>query len=179
MRERYQMNKTKWIVLLLGVLFIVTFIVGYQVGEMRTEPQEIRDTLTINDTIRKTDTFNVEKLVPKIVKVVKRDTVYNEKGDTIELKTEQKTYIDTLCQNQDSILLKTTISGINAKIDSMQVSLKKQEIIKTNTITVTKYIERPKTLKDRIHLQPQATFGYDVINKNCGFVVGIGVGIDI
>lgn len=30
-----------------------------------------------------------------------------------------------------------------------------------------------------IHLQPQITGGFDVINHNWGITVGIGVGIDI
>jgi hypothetical protein len=57
--------------------------------------------------------------------------------------------------------------------------MKKSEVIKTNTITVEKYIKEQKKLWDRIHLQPQATFGYDPINKNWGAVIGLGVGIDI
>lgn len=29
------------------------------------------------------------------------------------------------------------------------------------------------------HIQPQATFGYDPLNKQWGAVVGFGVGIDL
>lgn len=171
MKEKY-LNKL--FILLLSVLIIITFIVGYQVGEMRSERQEIRDTVTIVefDTITITKDTTITKFLPKIIEKLRVDTV---KKDTV-LITEQKTYIDTICQNQDSILLKTTISGINARIDSLQVSLKKQEIIKTNTITITKYIDKPKKL---ITIQPQAGFGYGLMNNNVDMYVGVGIGVNL
>ena len=166
----------KLIIALLSVLFIITFIIGYQVGEMRSEPLEISDTVTVNDTVWNTDSFEVVKPIPKIVKVVKRDTVYTEKGDTIQLTTENKTYKDTICVQNDTAIVTSNIQGINAELLSTEVMLKKQEIIKTNTITITKYIEKPKKL---FNIQPQATFGYDALNRNWGAVIGIGVGINI
>ena len=166
----------KLIFLLLSVLFIITFIVGYQVGEMRSESPKTSDTVTVNDTIWKTDSFEVIKPIPKLVKVVKTDTVFTEKGDTIQLVTENKIYKDTICVQNDTAIVTSNIQGINAELLSTEVMLKKQEIIKTNTITITKYIEKPKKL---FNIQPQATFGYDALNRNWGAVIGIGVGINI
>lgn len=172
MREKYQMNK--WIILLLTAFLVLGFIIGCQWSEMRSEGLEISDTITVVefDTVTITKDTTITKFIPKIIEKLRVDTI---KKDTV-LITERKTYNDTICQNQDSILLKTTISGINARIDSLQVSLKKQEIIKTNTITITKYIEKPKKL---FNIQPQATVGYDPINRNWGAVVGFGVSINI
>ena len=167
------MNKTKWIIALLSVLFLVTFIVGYQVGEMRSEPTGITDTITVVefDTVTITKDTTITKFIPKYIEKLRVDTV---RKDTV-LITEQKTYFDTICQNRDSILLKTTISGVNASIDSLSVLLKKQEIIKTNTITITKYIEQKK----RFHIGPSVTAGYDPINGNFGMMIGVGALIDI
>ena len=165
-------NKSKWIFLFLSLLFVITFIVGCQVGKMRSEPTGTIDTVTVSDTIWKDTTIWKEKPVPKYIKVVKTDTITK---DTV-LQTENKSYIDTLCVQNDTAIVTSNIQGINAELLSTEVTLKKREIIKTNTITITKYIEKPKKL---FNIQPQATFGYDALNRNWGAVIGIGVGINL
>lgn len=171
------MNKTRWIIAFLSVLFTITFIVGCQYGKMRSEGSGTADTVFEKkvDTIWKDTTITRTKYIPKKVEVIKTDTITN---DTI-LNVEQKTYQDTLCNGKDSIILTSTISGINSNLDSTSVVWKKQKEIITQTITVTKYIEKPKTFWDRVHLQPQFTIGFDPINKNFGAVIGLGVGVDI
>ena len=174
MKGKCLMNKTKWIISLLSVLFLITFIVGYQVGEMRSDGFKTSDTVVKVefDTIETLKDTTITKFLPKYIEKLRVDTV---RKDTV-LITEQKTYFDTICQNRDSILLKTTISGVNASIDSLSVLLKKQEIIKTNTITITKYIEKPKKL---ITLRPQLGVGYGLLHNNIDMYVGVGVLIDI
>ena len=171
MREKH-LNKL--IILLLTAFLVLGFIIGCQWSEMRSEGLETSDTVTVVefDTVTITKDTTITKFIPKIIEKLRVDTI---KKDTV-LITERKTYIDTLCQNQDSILLKTTISGINARIDSLQVSLKKQEIIKTNTITITKYVDKPKKL---FNIQPQLGVGYGVFNRNVDMYVGIGIGANI
>lgn len=139
---------------------------------MRSEAQETSDTVTVTDTLWKTDSFEVIKPIPKYIKVVKTDTITQ---DTV-LETENKTYIDTLCVQNDTAIVTSNIQGINLELLSTEVKLKKQEITKTNTITITKYIEKPKKI---INIQPQITAGYDPINKNWGAVIGFGVGINL
>lgn len=171
------MNKTKWIILLLSVLFVITFIIGCQWGEMRSEPKEISDTvfLTRTDTIWNDTVIEKTKYITKKVEIIRTDTITK---DTI-LTTTLKIYEDTICNNNDSIILQSYISGINCKLDSTSVNWKKHKEIITNTVEVIKYIDKPKTLKDRIHIQPQATFGYDPINKNWGAVVGFGCSMNL
>ena len=171
MREKH-LNKL--IILLLTAFLVLGFIIGCQWSEMRSEGLETSDTVTVVefDTVTITKDTTITKFIPKIIEKLRVDTI---KKDTV-LITVRKTYIDTLCQNQDSILLKTTISGINARIDSLQVSLKKQEIIKTNTITITKYVDKPKKL---FNIQPQLGVGYGVFNRNVDMYVGIGIGANI
>lgn len=166
----------KWITLtLLSLLLTATFIIGCEYGEMRSVGQEISpDTITVSDTIWNTDTFNVVKPIPKYITKLRTDTVYTEKGDTIELKTENKHYQDTVACQQDTIILQSFITGINSSLDSVKVELKKQEI--TNTIEITKYVkEKPKLFK----IQPQIGVGYGILNKNFDMYVGLGVGINL
>lgn len=173
MMEKYQMNN-KLFILILTAFLIISFIVGCQYGKMRSEVFKTSDTITVVefDTVTITKDTTITKFIPKYIEKIRVDTV---RKDTV-LITEQKTYFDTICQNRDSILLKTTISGVNASIDSLSVLLKKQEIIKTNTITITKYIEKPKKL---ITIRPQLGVGYGLIHNNVDMYVGIGASIDI
>lgn len=114
------------------------------------------------------------KYIPKKVVMIKTDTITK---DTI-LTTENKQYIDTIATNDgDSVVLKQWIHGIEASLDSTSMMLKKKEVIKT--IEITKYIEKPKTFLDRIHIQPQITSGYDLVNHQWGITAGIGFGIDL
>lgn len=179
MSKNASLNSKCITILVLSLLLVATFIIGYMVGGMRSEGQETIDTVTVVDFKWKTDTFEVEKPIPKYIEKLKVDTFYTKEGKDTIFKTEKKTYDTLLCQNQDSIQLKTTISGINVRIDSLQVLLKKQEKIITNTITIEKYIEKPKKFWNRFHIQPQVTSGYDFINHQWGIMGGIGVGIDI
>ena len=156
----------------MAAFLIASFIVGCHYGEKRSEAQETSDTVTVTDTLWKTDSFEVIKPIPKYIKVVKTDTITQ---DTV-LETENKTYIDTLCVQNDTAIVTSNIQGINPELLSTEVKLKKQEITKTNTITITKYIEKPKKI---INIQPQITAGYDPINKNWGAVIGFGVGINL
>lgn len=173
MKEKYQ---NKWIVLLLTAFLVLGFVIGCQWHEMRSEPLEIRDTVTVVEFKYNTDTFEVEKPIPKYIEKFKIDTFYTKEGKDTLLKTEKITYDTLLCQNQDSIQVKITTSGINVKIDSLRVLLKKQEIIKTNTITITKYIGKPKKL---INIEPQLGMGYGVFNKKPDMYVGIGIGLNL
>lgn len=168
-------------ILLLSLLLIAnviaTFIIGYDAGVRHSKPINTSDTVynTRIDTIYNDTVIEKTKYIPKEVIKLRTDTITK---DTI-LTFEQKIYEDTICQNQDSILLKTTISGINARIDSTSVAWKKHTTVVTNTVEITKYIEKPKTFWNRIHIQPQITSGYDVINHQWGIVGGIGFGIDL
>ena len=127
------------------------------------------------DTIWNDTIIEKTKYIPKKVEIIRTDTITK---DTI-LTTEQKIYEDTLCNDKDSIILQSFISGISSKLDSTSVNWKKHTTVVTNTVEVTKYIEKPKTFLDRIHIQPQITSGYDLVNHQWGITAGIGFGIDL
>lgn len=130
------------------------------------------DTVRIErtDTIYKTDTFKINKPVPEYIEKIKTDTVYSKEGDEIELITENKTYIDTVCNKKDTAIVTSYITGVNATLDSLSVRFNKREIIKTNTITITKTISRKKPFSYGL----QVGAGYGIFNKKVDMYIGVG-----
>ena len=173
--------KNKWLILtLLSLLLIATFILGYKCANNVSGGQEQSpDTITVSDTIWKDTTIFKDKLVPKYIKVVKTDTVFTEEGDTIQLVTENKTYQDTLICDKDTAELQIFTSGIKSNVDSINLSLRKSEIIKTNTIEITKYVDKKKTFWDRFHIGLQAGYGYGFNYKGLEPYIGLGGSFDL
>lgn len=134
---------------------------------------------TKTDTIWKDTTIKVKEFVPQKVYIIKRDTFYTKEGQDTVIQTEKKTYQDTLCYQNDSIILKSYISGVNPTLDSIKADWRKSETIITNTVEITKYITKKKGFWDRFNIEPAVTFGYDPINKQLGLVVGIGGSFDV
>lgn len=148
-----------FLVILFGLFFATCYINSNKPAIIQT------DTIfsTTTDTFFKTDTFKIEKLVPKKVFEVKRDTFYTKDSTEIILPTENKLFNDTIKCEGDTVQLQIFTSGINVDVDSISLMLRKREIIKTNTIEITKYVEKPKTFLDRFKI---------------GVGVGYGVGIN-
>lgn len=131
------------------------------------------------DTILRDTLITETQFVPKYIKELKRDTVYTKDGDTLELARESKRFDKRLTIDKDTADIEIYTSGIETSLDSLKMALKKHTYVVTNTTTITKYIEKPKTFWKRFHIQPQVTSGYDIINKQFGITAGIGVGFDI
>ena len=167
---------------LLIVALILTIAAFFAIYHFKTsENIDKVDTVLITDTIWKNDTLTLfkEKPMLKIVKVTKVDTFYTSEGKDTILKTQSKLYQDTLCNKKDSIILKSYISGVNPSLDSISAEWRKSEATITNTIEVTKYIQKKRKFWDRLSIGPSVTAGYDPINKNFGTTVGFGVFFDI
>ena len=95
----------------------------------------------------------------------------------MNLITESKRYDRTLTNDKDTCDLQIFTSGVNTSLDSLKWRLKTHSI--TNTVEITKYIQKNKTIKDRIHIEPQIGIGYGLINKRVDVYAGIGLGIDL
>ena len=177
MKERYTKMKNKLFILLLTAFIAITFIVGCEYGKMHLESPKMSDTVfnTKVDTFWKDTVIRQTKYIPKRVEVIRTDTITK---DTI-LTVEQKTYEDTLCNDKDSIILQSFITGQNVTKDSIKANWKKQETIVTNTVTITKYIEKKKTFWDKFHFGVQAGYGYTFKSKDLQPYVGIGGSIDL
>lgn len=171
---------------LLGFLLILALIVfTFNVfrGYILNETAEVVKTDTVfstkTDTLWKDTTIVEKEFVPKYIIKQKTDTLFKENGDTVELVTESKRFDKTLISDKDTAEVEIYTSGIETSLDSLKMRLKTHTETVTNTVETTKYIERPKKLWNRIHIQPQVTSGYDLINKQWGITCGIGVGIEI
>ena len=178
-------NKLIYITIILCILsFLILYInnnynniLNYIIDKYtnRTDTIVQVDTLKITDTL----TFYKEKPIPKYIEKVKTDTVFTSNGDSMFLKTENKIYKDSLCVQNDTAIVTNYISGINANLDSTKVQLKKTKEIITNTIEITKYIEKKKTFLDRFHIGIQAGYGYGFNSKQLEPYVGLGGSFDL
>ena len=162
------------------VIGILLVILGYYCG--KTKQNIIKqDTVysTKTDTLWKDTVITKKELVPKEIIKKKVDTLYLSNGDTMLLNTESKRYDELLTSGVDTCELSAFISGVHPSLDSLSWRLKTHHEVVTNTVEITKYLERKKTLKDRFHIQPQIGVGYGLFNKKIDAYVGIGIGVDI
>lgn len=134
---------------------------------------------TKTDTLWKDTLITETKLIPKYIVKTKTDTLFSKDGDTIQLVTESKRFDKRLISGKDTADLQVYTSGIETSLDSLKMRLKTHKEVITNTVEITKYVEKKKTFWNRFHIQPQVTGGYDIINKQWGITAGVGVGIDI
>lgn len=164
-------------------IFIFSMIIGFVVGGLlmrkcSNTPEVIKtDTVTVTDTMWKDTTIIEKELVPKIIVKKKVDTVYTKEGDTLNLITESKRYDKSLVSDKDTCDLEIYTSGINTSLDSLKWRLKTHSV--TNTIEITKYIEKKKSFKERFHLSPQVGGGFGLIKRTFDVYVGLGVSYDL
>ena len=169
------MDRTKW--LIFAVIFALIGAHAYHILCKKAEVIEIEkvrvDTLLDTAYIQQPPVVITKyKQVPKYITEVKHDTI---KENTI-LVTENKTYIDSICtKDNDSIFLKNIIQGVNANLLLTEVTLKKQDKVITNTITVEKIIKNNK----RISIGLQGGYGYAFKSKELSPYVGVGVNINL
>lgn len=175
-------NKLIYIAIILSLfIFLIIYFKNNIYNYIIDRSTSRIDTVLVSDTVRRIDTLTIfkEKPIPKEVYLTKIDTLYTKDGKDTLLKSESKLYQDTLCQKQDTIILKSYISGINSKIDSLKADWRKSETIITNTVEITKYIEKKKTFLDKFHFGLQAGYGYGFKSKEFTPYVGVGCSIDL
>lgn len=146
-------------------------------------PREVIKTDTVitvtHDTLWKDTTIVEKQLVPKIIEKTKIDTVFSNAGDTIQLVTESKTYEKSLVSDKDTADLKIYTTGINTSLDSLKMRLRTHTEVVTNTVEVTKYVEKKKTVWDYISIGLQGGYGYTLNSKEFQPYVGIGIGVNL
>lgn len=174
-------NKLIWISALLAVLIFALlwadrsgyFDNGGQCIQTDTIKVTERDTVWLDTVIIK------EKPVEKKIVEVRRDTVYLKNGDTLTLVTEHKTYQERLVSGKDTADIQVYTTGINTSLDSLKMRLKTHTEIVTNTVEITKYIEKKRKFLDRFVIVPNISVGYGIIGKKPDIYVGIGVGFEL
>ena len=160
-------DKLHTILLLIAILMMaISFLCVYN-----RQPQVIekRDTTIVRDTVWRDTTIIEKQLVPKKIVETKTDTFYTEKGDTVELKTEKKTFEKRLTMGLDTADVEVTTEGINTSLQSLKMRLRLHQINTTEVVEVTKYVEHKK-----LRITPQAGFGYGVFNRQCDMYIGLG-----
>ena len=157
--------------ILLTIAVILLIALGHYRGKVKDKP--ISDTVTIvhYDTVYNTIIKTVEKPILRHVETIKYDTVYESKDTVIALPIEKKTYNDTIICQEDSVIVESTIVGLNPSLESLKAILKKREIHQTSEKIITKYKE-----KKGFYVAPNASIGYGVINRKPDIYVGIGIG---
>ena len=161
-------------IVILGALFFMR--------ECSTPPNiEKVDTVfsTKTDTLWKDTTIVKKEYVPTIVEKLQIDTVYDSNGDTIQLIVEAKKWEDSIVSNKDTAYLQIFTSGIRTSVDSTKIRLKTHTEVITNTVEVTKIVEKKKTVWDRFHIGLQAGYGYGFQYKGLEPYIGIGGSFDL
>ena len=169
-------DKLHTILLIIAIFLMVTAWVALFCK--KTPPNIVKtDTVTITDTVWKDTTITEKEFVPKIIVKTKVDTFYTEKGDTVQLVTESKEFEKSIISDKDTADVKVYTSGINTSLDSLKMRLRTHSV--TNTVEITKYVERKKTFWDRFHFGVQGGLGYGIVKKNVDIYVGVGGSFDI
>lgn len=181
MMEKMKNNTLIGVCLFISLVILGIFYVNenYNIKDWLNNIHKI-DTVytTKTDTLWKDTVITKTELVPKYIYKTKVDTVYDKEQNPIELVTENKVYSDTILCEKDTAELQIFTSGIKSNVDSISLKLRKSEIIKTNTIEITKYVEREKKFIERFHFSPQVGFGYGLANKKFDTYIGVGVGYE-
>ena len=134
---------------------------------------------TKTDTLWKDTTIIEKEFVPKTIVKIKTDTLFKENGDTIQLITESKRFDKTIVSYKDTADVEIYTSGINTSLDSLKMRFKTHREIVTNTVEVTKYVEKKKMFWDRWHVGLQGGYGYTFKTKDLQPYVGVGISFDL
>ena len=134
---------------------------------------------TKTDTLWKDTTIIEKEFVPKTIVKTKTDTLFKENGETVQLITESKRFDKRLISNKDTADLQIYTSGIETSLDSLKMRLKTHTDVITNTVEVTKYIQKKKTFWNRFHIGVQAGYGYGFNYKGLEPYEGIGASFDL
>ena len=159
-------------VLIYVVLVLLSlFILGGMIWCVNEYPKEVvkTDTIIKSDTIWKDTVIKEKELVPKYVKILKRDTVYKKDSSEIVLERTSETYQKSLVSAKDTADLTLYVSGIETSLDSLKMRLKTHTEVKT--VEVTKYIQKKK----RFGIGVGVGYGYGLRNKDFEPFVGISL----
>ena len=166
-------NKLYTILLIIAIaMMVISFVCVYN-----TQPKviETRDTTIVKDTVWKDTTIIEKQIVPKEVIKKKVDTVYTNLGDTLHLTTESKIFEKRILSSKDTADVTIYTTGINTSLDSLKWRLKTHSTHTTETVTITKYVEKKK----RFGIGPTVSFGYDPLRKEWGALIGVGININL
>lgn len=175
-------NTLIWVCLFIIVVILSIFYIdrNYNVRDIINNVQKTDTIITTKtDTLWKDTTIIEKEFVPKTIVKTKIDTLFKENGDTVQLVTESKRFDKSIVSDKDTADVQVYTSGINTSLDSLKMRLKTHKEVITNTVEITKYIEKKKSFFDRFHIGVQAGYGYGFNYKGLEPYVGIGASFDL
>lgn len=181
MKTKMKNNNIIWVSALIAVL-ILGLIWADRSGYFDKGGEVIKtDTVfsTKTDTLWRDTIIVREQPVEKKVVEVRRDTVFTPGGDTLTLVTEHKTYEERFINHKDTADVAVYTTGINTEVDSIALRLKTHTEIITNTVEITKYIQKKRKFLDRFVVVPNVSAGYGIFTRKPDIYVGIGVGFEL
>ena len=177
------MNSNTLIFISIAICFIILGFFYLDRSGYFDPMKEVINTDTVfttkTDKIWKDTTIVEKEIVPKYIVKKKVDTLYTKEGDTFNLITESKRFDKRLISNKDTADVQVYTSGINTSLDSLKMRFKTHNKVITNTVEITKYIDKKKTFFDRFHIGVQAGYGYGFNYKGLEPYVGIGASFDL
>lgn len=177
------MKSNTLIFISLAICFITLGLIYFERKGYFDPREEVIKTDTVfttkTDTLWKDTTIVEKEIVPKYIVKKKVDTVYTKEGDTLNLITEAKRFDKRLISNKDTADLQIYTTGIETSLDSLKMRLKTHTDVITNTVEVTKYIQKKKTFWDRWHVGLQGGYGYTFKTKDLQPYVGVGISFDL
>lgn len=181
MMMKKMMKSNLFLAVILLVMAVISFSLVKNCNRPRFNGIEKSDTIIKTDTLWKwKDTTIIEKeFVPKYITKIKTDTLFKENGDTVQLVTESKRFDKSIVSGKDTADVQVYTSGINTSLDSLKMRFKTHKEIVTNTVEITKYVEKKKSFKDRIKIVPNIGLGYGLINNKPDIYIGVGIGYEL
>lgn len=161
-------KNNNWILLVISlILAFLSLYLYLDWKSIRNSNKNITETVyeVKYDTLLVTDTFIIDRPIPRKVEIVRFDTI---RKDTI-LPYYNNVYRDTVCQGENSAVVEVFTSGLEHRIDSISALLRRQEL--TREVTITKTIkEHP-----RITFGLQVGYGIGVNTREFEPFVGVGI----
>lgn len=177
------MNSNTLIFISIAICFIILGFFYLDRSGYFDPMKEVINTDTVfntkTDTLWKDTTITEKEFVPKIIVKTKIDTLFKENGETVQLITESKRFDKTILSGKDTADVQVYTSGINTSLDSLKMRMKAYNKVITNTVEITKYVDKKKTFWNRFHIGVQAGYGYGFNYKGLEPYVGIGASFDL
>ena len=167
-------NTLIWFCLILCILFFAFYNFKLKISNDYFKNKIDTIITTKTDTLWRDTTIWKYKFKPVKEEIIRHDTIKTPQNDSIIIPITSKAYTDTICANNDSVIVQSYISGYKPNLDSLRVYMKKQEIVKTNTITITK----TKTKCKKIGIGLQAGYGYGFRSKQIEPYIGVGISVN-
>ena len=160
--------------IIIGILLTLILLIAvghYRVRLGNIQPNNDTIVRVHYDTVYNTIIKTVEKPILKRVETIKHDTVYQTKDTVITLPVEKKIYSDTLTFDVDTVIVESSIVGINPSLESLKARLIRQRINQTTEKIITK-----KVPQKGFFIAPNASIGYGIFSKQPDIYLGIGIG---